>query len=211
MSEEKEIKLNLLSEKNYLTLREALPESIEDKELENVFFDTEDWELSRSGWALRVRRQAEKALVTLKGLSRKDVSGLTVRPEYEAEIPLETARRFIQNDLMKSELPDSIKRQLDKFGDSEKIANKFAFMTRRTVFPYSDGDFNLKFEMDITTFPDGSKDYELEIELEDRKTFNTVIKSIKELFGKLNISFIYQDESKFKRALNKINRDFKYE
>ena len=86
MNREIEIKLNLGSFTNYLKLIGFLGQVEQEERFLNAFFDTEDRKLAEAGWALRVRAEDNRGLVTIKSIATES-SSVFVRQEMEAEVP----------------------------------------------------------------------------------------------------------------------------
>jgi len=204
---EKEIKLDLHTEKNYLTLLESLDKIKSQKKLDNYFFDTKDWSLSKSGWALRIRREEDSAVITAKGPVESAPNELTVRPEIEKTLAPDSCPVFINEGMNLSNLPEEIARSIKDTIDNKRLELKLSFTTLRTAIEYHGHGMILLLEIDKTTFPDRSVDYELEVELSDAARFEKTMIIISELFERLHISMIFQKESKFARALRKIGHN----
>jgi uncharacterized protein YjbK len=202
INQEIEIKLNLTSFTNYLKLIGFLGQIEQEEHHLNVFFDTEDRAVSNSGWALRVRAESNRGLVTIKSIPTKE--GLAVvRQEIESEIPKEQALAIINsnNDVMTLDImPIHFIR--DKVGgvNLQKLV-MFENIRQKKVFRL--GDNNYLLEIDKTEYNDGSVDYELELELKEGAPLETIEDQLKKIFLSLDIPFKIQSESKFHRALKK--------
>ena len=202
MSSEIEIKLNLESFTNYLKLRGFLGQTEKEERHLNAFFDTEDRQLSKAGWALRVRAENHRGLITIKSIARE--SGSTfIRQEVESEITRSMALDILalQTDVMHQPvLP--IEYLIDKIGRLDvMILVKFENLRQKKIFKIS--DFNYVLEIDKTEFGDGSVDYELEVELPDINRLETVDDNLRRIFSSLAIPYQVQTESKFARALKR--------
>lgn len=197
-----EIKLNLGSFTNYLKLIGFLGQiEKEDKHL-NIFFDTKDRQLSRKGWALRVRAENDRGLVTVKSIPAK--KGLAViRQEIEAEISRHQALDIINQHLDVMNLAHMpIEFVKEKIGNKSLTwLVKFENIRQKKVFKI--GDYNYLMEIDKTEYNDGSVDYELELELRDASKVEIIEDKLRKLFISLDIPFVQQHESKFHRALKK--------
>ena len=204
---EMEIKLDLVNERNFARLLEYLPEPRIIKHQTNYFFDTDDWALSRSGWALRLRTTENTATVTVKGRAVKDDDQLTVRPEIEISIPLEQAEEFLKEGLTPGRLPMGIIAPLKSLGPDGRLSMKLQFATDRHVIDFADNDIRFSIDLDRIMYSDGTADYELEAELDNRAFFDSILADIKGIFERLNIPVIFQKRSKFARALKKIGID----
>lgn len=197
-----EIKLDLASFTNYLKLLGFLGQ-IEHQDLQqNGFFDSSDRKLAKAGWALRVRVEKKRGLVTIKSIPVKP--GLAVvRQEIEAEIPHRDAVDILdgQIDVMTlAVMPvEYIKDKIAKVKVEPLV--KFDNLRQKKLFKIDDSSYML--EIDKTEFSDGSSDYELELELSDTNRIDTVEAALRRLFSQLNIPFVKQEESKFGRALKR--------
>ncbi len=202
LQKEIEIKLDLGSFTNYLKLLGYLGQI--DRELKqiNCFFDTEDYKITNDGWALRVRLEPERGLVTVKGKTLEN-SKAAVRQELEAEISHSDADNIIKlnNDILSLEI-EPIEFIKEKWNPS--ALSKFVhFENSRQYKKIKVGDCNCIFEIDSTLYSDGSVDYELEIELKDESEIEDIYDKLQKLFSSLHIPFINQTQSKFARALKR--------
>jgi uncharacterized protein YjbK len=201
---ENEIKLDLQSEDNYRKLIDCFAEVESEDRLDNYFFDTDDRALSKSGWALRIRRERGGARITAKGAAQTNSGGLTARPEIETPLPDDDLAALIETGLEISRLPAEIGGHLGEIIARKSLEVIATFTTWRTSARHRTGDLELKFEIDRTVFPGGTTDYELEVELPDAAQFDRAMKSIKAILSRLEIPVRFQRESKFARALKRI-------
>ena len=202
MSREIEIKLNLGSFTNYLKLMGFLGQTEKEERHLNAFFDTEDRKLSAAGWALRVRAENHRGLVTIKSIA-KETGSAFIRQEIEAEISRSEALDILALQVDVMDLPVlPVEYLTEKLGRLEvMILVKFENLRQKKFFKIADYTYLL--EIDKTEFGDGSVDYELEVELPDTSRLETVEDSLRRMFGSLSISFETQSESKFARALKR--------
>jgi len=197
-----EIKLDLGSFTNYLKLLGFLGQ-IEHEELQqNGFFDSDDRKLARAGWALRVRVEKKRGLVTIKSIPVKP--GLAVvRQEIETEIPRRDALDILSGgrDLMTLQVMpiEYIKDKIAKVKVGPLV--KFDNLRQKKLFKIDDSSYML--EIDKTEFSDGSSDYELELEMPDTSRVDTIAAALRRLLSQLGIPFVKQSESKFARALKR--------
>ena len=202
MNREIEIKLDLGSFTNYLKLLGFLGRIEQEERHLNVFFDTEDRQISQSGWALRVRAENNRGLITIKSIpSGKGLA--VVRQEIETEIPRSKALEIInlQSDVMAQEIMP-IQFLKNTIGDVPVMRLvKFENLRQKKLFKF--GECNYLMEVDKTEFSDGSVDYELELELPSTDVVDSVENQLRSLFNSLDIPFIKKEESKFHRALEK--------
>lgn len=202
INQEIEIKLDLVSFTNYLKLIGFLGKIEQEEHHLNVFFDTEDRLISKNGWALRVRAESKRGLVTIKSIPTKE--GLAVvRQEIEAEIDKEQAITIINSnaDVMDLDIMP-IQFIKDKIGYfSLKKLVTFENIRQKKVFRLGDNNYFL--EIDKTEYNDGSIDYELELELQNSLLLETIEDRLRKIFISLDIPFKIQTQSKFHRALKK--------
>ena len=128
-------------------------------EQESFFFDTPDGLLRRKRLALRLRREDGHCFLTLKAGGKR--TGATyVRPETECELSTEEARAFRQGrpDWTAEPLAE-LERALGKRVRLEMLG---LHRNERLFF----GARGLEVALDETSFPDGSRAYEVECEIE---------------------------------------------
>jgi uncharacterized protein YjbK len=202
-AEEIEVKLNLSDEANYLRLIEYFKKPKTIKRLENHFFDSEDWRLSKMGWAVRLRRDANRSIITAKARTIAEIPNLTIRPEIETDIQQADFERIISDGIGYSELPQEITRTININFSDFRLVQKVSFITFRTIVEHIIADLKVNYEIDKTVFGDNSADYELEIELSDRTAHDMVIRETESILKKLEIPLSYQKDSKFTRALER--------
>jgi len=207
--DEIEIKLDLINKENYKKLLDWLSQVKQKKphKQENCFFDTEDWALSKAGWALRIRKEKKIATITAKGPKRDAVDGLTVRPEIEDKISIEQFNIFIVDGIKPAALSPNIKKTISHFYGRQKLNKKISFTNYRTTINREYNGIMQVFEIDRTEYSDGSADYELEVELSNKTQYKTVMNIIGEIFNKAQIPIAYQTGSKYARALRKSGFD----
>ena len=202
ISQEIEIKLHLGSFADYLKLVGFLGQVEHEERHVNGFFDTEDGKLADDGWALRVRVESSRGLITLK--SEPSGPGVaTVRDEIEAEIPRGETLDILnlRRDVMTlSNIAIDFVKQ--KWGEIT-VTKLVHFENTRQKKLFKIGDYNYVLELDKTEFADGTVDYELELELPDESRIEVVEDKLRKIFASLGIPFKLQTESKFLRALKK--------
>lgn len=202
---ETEVKLLLPSCADYLKLIGCLGPIDEEQDQQNGFFDSVDHQLAAKGWALRVRAERDRGLVTLKG-SRQvmSVAGKAVtREEIEEEISGSLARELLESrrELMSLEIePILFARNLvPEFSPVQYVRFRNIRKKKRQSF----GDKSYVLEIDQTQFADGSSDYELEIELDSPESAVDIECHLRHLFGTLGIVFQAQPRSKLERAIER--------
>ena len=200
MTQEIEIKLDLGSFTNYLKLIGFLGHIEDEVRQINAFFDSDDRKLANAGWALRVRAESRRGLVTIKSIAtNKNIA--TIRQEVETQINRQEAMALInlQTDVM--ELPvmpiEYLRQEVGKIKVNRLV--QFENVRQRKLFKIDDQNYML--EIDKTEFNDGSVEYELELELSDTSKIETIEAGLRKLFLTLDIPFIRQTESKLARAL----------
>ncbi len=197
-----EIKLNLESFTNYLKLIGFLGKIDKEEQQVNGFFDTEDKKLASDGWALRVRAEDRVGLVTLKGMNTADDIA-SVRDEIEEEIPHGLALEILElkYDVMSLDI-EPIRYVKDTWGDIA-VAKLVHFENNRKVKAFKICDYMYDLLLDTTHFPDGSVDYELEVEVDNEQQVEVVHDYLQKLFTSLQIPFQVQEKTKYARALER--------
>ncbi len=198
-----EIKLNLLNEHNFNRLTEYFGKNIVQTKQENFFYDTADKALSKTDWVLRIRRTQSDIIATLKGKAIENNDGLTVRPEFNESVSLDILKKRYDTSIDLADLPANIINLVKNLPVSDKLERTISFVNYRSRAILQHKDIELTFEIDKTIYADGSTEYELEIELLDRKLFETVVEIIRNLFEKLEIPFQTEEKSKYAKALLK--------
>lgn len=200
--EEIEIKVHLDSFTDYLKLLGYLGQ-IESEILQiNGFFDSETRSLAKAGWALRVRAENQRGLVTAKSIPTQ--AGIAiVRQEIEAEISRSEAIEVLhlRQDLLSLDvMPVSyLKAKIPNL----TLARLISFQNVRQRKLLKIGEASYLLEIDKTEYSDGSVDYELEVELADTDKVELVENHLHKLFDSLGIPFERQSESKLARALRR--------
>lgn len=197
-----EIKVRLASFMDYLKLVGYLGQIESEDHHINGFFDTEDRQLAKGGWALRVRADDHKGIVTAKSIDQN--SGMAaIRQEIEAEIPRSTALEILalRYDVLKLEIMP-IEFVRSKFPQAQ-LAKLIQFENTRQKKLFRICDHNYLLEVDTTKYNDGSVEYELEVELSNPELISTVEDHLRKLFASLEIPFEKQADSKFARGLKK--------
>jgi uncharacterized protein YjbK len=197
-----EIKLRLGSFMDYLKLVGRLSPIDEEILHINGFFDTEDRRLAKGGWALRVRAESYRGLVTIKSIPT-EASMAVVRREIESEIPRGLAVDVLglRSDVLAIDCPpvQFIKKEFPALTPAKLIQ----FENTRQFKKYRIGDYDYMLEIDKTAFSDGSVDYELEVEFTDMEQLDKIEEGLRRLLASLDIPFERQCDSKFHRALKR--------
>lgn len=201
--QEIEIKLDLGSFTSYLKLLGYVGETDGEIHQHNAFFDTEDGRLVAEGWALRVRAENARGLVTAKS-GAKQKGAAHIRDEIEEEISRGQALECLalRCDIMS--LPIAPIRFLqERFGAEFQVAELVKFSNYRQRKLMKVGEMSLTLEVDRTEYTDGSVDYEVEVEFSDASLVETATDNLRRLFTSLDIPFENQLVSKFARALQR--------
>jgi len=198
-----EIKLRLESFPNYLKLLGSVGEIEEERLHVSAFFDTARRDLRKGGWALRVRAENDRGLVTVKGASSRE--GLAVvRQEMEAEIERGLALEVIGGfyDVLKIDAgPVAF---IKKEFPGHSMVKLVQFHNTRQLKHFRIGDHEYLLEIDKTEFADGSTEYELEVEVDDHSQIEVIQDHLKKMFDSLGIPFEREARSKFRRALDRL-------
>ncbi len=210
MYKEIEIKLDLQSAENYGLLLDKLGPPVSRSDQVNHFFDTTDFALLKSGWALRLRTDNEHCTMTLKGPGQEENGGLSVRAEYEATYDCRQLDQNIAGGLIPHTCPGLIRKQLEYMDISETMTRILVFQNERIAVKPEDLTGDRKIMLDITTFPDRSVDHELEIELDRPDEFPEAFELLKGLLKKHDVPVKIMKDSKFARALKRTRMDHLY-
>ncbi len=202
LQKEIEIKLDLGSFTNYLKLLGHLGQIDRELKQVNCFFDTEDYQITNDGWALRVRLEPVRGLVTVKGKTSTNEKA-AIREELEVQISYSDAENIIN--LNKNILSLEIKpiEFIKEKWNPPALSKLVQFENNRQCKEFKVGEQVCIFEVDSTSYSDGSVDYELEIELKDESEVETIYDNLQKLFTSLSIPFENQSQSKFARALKR--------
>lgn len=158
MSKEIELKLKLTPEAAGQVGKLPLLEKIQHKavQLDNVYFDTLSASLSRHGYALRIRKQGERFIQTLKDAGSV-VEGLHQRNEWEVELS--------QFELDLTSFPVEVKQRLSFL--TEPLAPLFQVNFTRTLWYLQSGDNLIEMALDQGFIAAGDQQDEVcELELE---------------------------------------------
>ena len=201
-----EIKLRLDAFPDYLKLLGILGNPDSEHRQVNCFFDSEDHQLLADHWALRVRVEDRWGLITLKGTAAETSGIAVVREEMEERIDRAQALSLVnlQGDVLDVDC-QPIRTVKERY-PGVSLAKLVMFDNLRLSKEFKIGDYMYTLELDRTDFPDGSTDYELEIELEHTDQTPVVTNYLRRLFGTLNIPFETQEATKFARALERSGR-----
>lgn len=198
-----EIKLDLQNKENFSRLIDYFGIIAEPSRQENHFLDTADRDLSSYGWAMRLRIENKTATLTLKGLTSSEDGGLATRPEIESQLQLSDANEYLKSGIRTSQIPAKFREHLNFLKKSDVLQGMLTFTNYRHRVGWSVENIEAEIELDETHFPDGSKDYELEVELKSKQQYQAIMNGLAELLEKNGIAVISQEKSKFARAIMK--------
>ena len=138
----------------------------------NHFFDTPERALAAGSFALRLRREDQRWIVTAKGPPVQEDDGLSVKPEEERELESSDAEAILSGASSPlAALPcGELKRRMQvALGGRELVLIGSFANRRRRVGPIAlrgaRATAEVVFELDCTELPGGRVDYELEVEV----------------------------------------------
>jgi len=191
---ETELKL-LLTQDSYKALKNQLEKKGVDLKQINIFFDNPEQVLRKNKWALRLRFQNEKAILTAKGPCRPD-NGVFQRKEIESEIPFQTGQKLKNGFSIDGINASPAQYILQKFGKLI-LSPYLTFKNTRSLVDF-DG-FCL--ELDHSE-ANGNSLYELECETETPKLVQ-IKEKLHHFFDEFGWDFQFSSKSKLEWALNK--------
>jgi uncharacterized protein YjbK len=210
MAIEREVKIRLAAEEA-CRLAEALGCPLRTTHQRNHYLDTPGGALRRRGYGLRLRTEQEshkiqRFLLTLKGPTT--IRGVvTEREEQEIEVDRATAEAILAEKVelprLGLHLPGALSASptplaLICLGASENERRTF----RLGLDSARNSGTGLVLELDRTTFPDGSVDYEAEIEMQDLAApFPEA--AVRALLARAGVAWVLQTRSKFARFLER--------
>lgn len=166
---EREIKIALESDADYRRLAAQLPEFRNERNQHNSYWDFADRRLTNAKVMLRLRVDDERAWVTVKRRPQVSTEGYFQAPESEDSVDREEAQAVVHGETVLEDLTSEVLatlRQEFALGDqNDDELEKWGFTdnVRRT---YDLGQGWLA-ELDCTSYPDGSTDWEVEMEGDD--------------------------------------------
>ncbi len=193
---ERELKWQLTAAEHatlYAHLRTSL--AFEQLQQSNRFFDTEDLRLRQSLCNLRLRRENQRLLLTIKRRLCEQQDGLHLHDEYE---------RWL-NHCFWDQNPAVLTQSLP-------LSPPCAALLKNTPLKYIGGFSNLRYQaqqnnelicLDQTSFDENDCEWELEVETEDADTSRAHWEGI---FAHIGISPTTQTDTKFKRFLQRCAR-----
>lgn len=201
IGKEKELKIEILSKEDFEKLKEILKNPQTILEQKNYYIDTTSLILSKNGIMLRIRLEKKENL---------EVKTLTIKFEPKIKNGFFSANQ-VENSISEKEYNDSISRRNFLWLEGKehiKILEKYSIypneldiigsiFNKRYIYKLE----NYKLELDETTFQNGSKDFEIEIETENPEEIKDKILT---LLNENNISFTFQKYTKYQRMLKSI-------
>jgi uncharacterized protein YjbK len=196
---EREFKLRIPSEEHLRALAARLGGSSAPTVLQvNHFFDTRTHALRAALLALRLREEAGRFTLALKGPQLSGPGALAVRPEEERALAAEEARSLLAgraSPLAPLERDGSaLARAARARIGAEPLVRIGAFENERQrlgplAFPPGARGAQLVFELDRTRFPDGTIERELELEVPEGAALAEVERALRELLEELGMPF----------------------
>ncbi len=171
----------------------------------NHFFDSPSLCLHKKHFVVRLREEKDKNLLTVKGekaLQPKENSVLSNRIEEEVALPRQTAvdllhakitpQQAIREHFNSTSTP--ILTMINTACNDHALIHIGEFSNIRihlppVILPGTNAGDKLEFELDTSTFPDGSIDYEIEIEIAEHTDAVRVESALLELFKQAGIEW----------------------
>ena len=184
-----------------------LPESVLTEGITQInhFFDCPSLCLHKKHFAVRLREEKDKNLLTVKGEKTpqpKENSILTSRVEEEVTIPRQTAVDLLRGritpqqairDHFKSK-SEPILTMINTACNDHGLVHIGEFSNERihlpaVILPGADTGDKLEFELDTSTFPDGSIEHEIEVEIAEHTDAAHVESALVELLQQAGIEW----------------------
>jgi uncharacterized protein YjbK len=184
-----------------------LPESVLSEGVTQVnhFFDSPSLCLHKKHFAIRLREEKDKNLLTVKGektLGPKENSVLSNRVEEEVAIPRQTAVDLLHERIAPQQaIRDHFKSKaspiltmINTACNDQDLVHIGEFSNIRihlppVILPGANSSNKLEFELDSSTFPDGSIDHEIEVEIAEHTDAALVESALVELFQQAGIKW----------------------
>ena len=201
-AEEREIKLKIPTLELYQKLAVALPGTEGVVHQRNHYFDTGDGCLVRRGLMLRVRDEDGEINVTLKGPAKCHGSAW-VRTEVEEGLERDLWEQILGGQRALEHVDVAPLRMLEPILGGRTLKLLGWVDNERRIHRLSSGPLDLTVELDRTRFPDGSEEYELEVE-EDRHRQEAAETCLREMMSELGLSWELQSKGKYQRFREKL-------
>jgi uncharacterized protein YjbK len=171
----------------------------------NHFFDCPSLCLHKKHFAVRLRQEKDKNLLTVKGEKtpqQKENSILSSRVEEEAVIPRQTAVELLHGKITPQQvIRDHFKNKsepiltlINTACNDQPLVHIGEFSNIRihlpaVILPGASSSDKLEFELDTSTFPDGSIDHEIEVEIAEHTDAARVESALVELLQQAGIEW----------------------
>lgn len=171
----------------------------------NHFFDSQKLCLHKKHFVIRLRQEKDKNILTVKGKKANQTQGtsvLTDRVEEEVTIPPPAAEDLLHGRIsplqaISDHFEDrsaSIVQMIKTACKDHKLVHIGEFSNVRIHLPpvtlaVANDSEKLEFELDTSTFPDGSVDYEFEIEITEHDNAASIEAALVELFQQAGIEW----------------------
>jgi uncharacterized protein YjbK len=171
----------------------------------NHFFDCPSLCLHKKHFAVRLRQEKDKNLLTVKGEKtpqQKENSILSSRVEEEAVIPRQTAVELLHGKITPQQVirdhfknkSEPILTMINTACNDQALVHIGEFSNIRihlpaVILPGASSSDKLEFELDTSTFPDGSIDHEIEVEIAEHTDAALVESALVELLQQAGIEW----------------------
>ena len=171
----------------------------------NHFFDSPSLCLHKKHYAVRLREEKDKNLLTVKGEKTPQPgknSVLSSRIEEEVAIPRQTAVDLLHGEITPQQAirdhfnskSASILTMINTACNDQVLIHIGEFSNLRihlpaVILPGADTGDKLEFELDTSTFPDGSIDHEIEVEIAEHTDAAHVESALVELLQQAGIEW----------------------
>ena len=163
---------------------------------ENYYFYPQNREIGNINEMLRLRREGGSVIATYKrGRSARD--GAFVADEFEETLSSAEFAEVISGRRNLSAFDIAPVREAKRDFGSVNFALLGRVENERTKVRMPSGDV---LELDRTSFPDGSADYELEVETDDAEVMRGYLLDV---FRRLDIDAVAQTKTKFERFMER--------
>lgn len=199
-TDEVELKLRLPDAAALAAVRRAAGDGAARTVLQrNAFLDTQGLALHRAEHVLRLREEDGAFTLTAKGPETRTLDGaLARRAEAEVSVTPDAARAILAGtaqalDFLKA-LPDArdVATRIEALADGRRLRVVGRMQNERCRQPVElevDGRvLPLLLELDATTMPDGSVDYELEVELDGNADAALARRAVERLLARAGVA-----------------------
>ncbi|MDA0713420.1 MAG: CYTH domain-containing protein [bacterium] len=172
----------------------------------NYFFDTDDSSLRNKSLLVRLRKENDSFLVSLKGnvpKAKQSDTSLSIRLEYEFLIDSDTAAKILKQqidiltligsfhdeDINKENTRVHLFKQIRKYSKGKQLELIGYFSNQRTCVPVQIKDHKLILEFDETQFPLDITHYEVELEIPKEFDYHMAEQLLVNLFDKAKADY----------------------